>query len=191
MRLSSGCLRRVRFVSSLVLAAAVSAALFAQRKDSDGQPRNTIGDEVRHELVMLPFYTVFDNLNYAVKGDEVTLSGQVVNATVKESAAKAVEHIEGVTKVINDIQVLPVSPMDDELRRAEFRAIYGDPALQRYASGTLRAIHIIVNAGHVTLEGVVGNAGDKDIVTVRAKSVPNVFSVTNNLRVETSGRTEK
>ena len=143
-----------------------------------------LAQEVRHQLVLLPFYSVFDNLEYKINGSEVTLLGQVKRPTVKLDAENAVKAIEGVTKVMNNIEVLPVSPMDDQIRRAEFRAIYGEPALQRYAFGPVPPIHIIVKGGHVTLEGVVDSQGDKNLVSIRAKSVPGVFSVTNNLRVQ-------
>ena len=103
---------------------------------------------------------------------------------MKIDAENAVKGIEGITKVINNIEVLPVSPMDDQIRRAEFRAIYSEPALHRYAFGPVPPIHIIVKGGHVTLEGVVDNQGDKNLVFIRANGVPGVFSVTNNLRVE-------
>ena len=143
-----------------------------------------LAHEVRHQLVLLPFYSVFDNLEYKINGSEVTLLGQVTRPTVKLDAENAVKAIEGVTKVVNNIEVLPVSPMDDQIRRAEFRAIYGEPALQRYAFGPVPPIHIIVKGGHVTLEGVVDSQGDKNLVSIRANSVPGVFSVTNNLRVQ-------
>ena len=143
-----------------------------------------LAQEVRHQLVLLPFYSVFDNLEYKINGSEVILLGQVTRPTVKLDAENAVRAIEGVTKVINNIEVLPVSPMDDQIRRAEFRAIYREPALQRYNFGVVPPIHIIVKGGHVTLEGVVDNQGDKNLVSIRAKSVPGVFSVTNNLRVQ-------
>ena len=143
-----------------------------------------LAHEVRHQLVLLPFYSVFDNLEYKINGSEVTLLGQVTRPTVKLDAENAVKAIEGVTKVMNNIEVLPVSPMDDQIRRAEFRAIYSEPALQRYAFGPVPPIHIIVKGGHVTLEGVVDNQGDKNLVYIRANSVPGVFSVTNNLRAQ-------
>ena len=144
--------------------------------------------EVRHELVMLPYLSVFDNLEYKVDGTKVTLMGQVVRPALKEDAGRVVKSIEGVTEVDNQIQVLPPSPMDDGIRHAEFRAIYGFPALSRYAEGAIPQIHIIVNNGHVTLEGIVDNQGDKDIAGLRANTVPNVFSVTNNLQVAGPGK---
>lgn len=186
-----GSYRRRRIVVALTLAGAFSAAAFAQSKPERGS-QDAVKREVRHELVMLPFYGVFDNLGYSVNGSEITLTGEVVNPAVKDGAEKAVKGVEGVTKVTNNIQVLPPSPMDDAIRAAEFRAIYGDAALQRYAAGTLLPMHIIVNGGRVTLEGMVSSQSDKDIVSVRAKGVPGVFSVTNNLGVDSSGsRSEK
>jgi hyperosmotically inducible protein len=133
---------------------------------------------------MLPWYSVFDNLEYKVDGSEVTLLGQVVNPTLKFDAENAVKHIEGVTRVVNDIEILPPSPMDYRIRRAEYRAIFGEPALERYAMGAVPPIHIVVKGGHVTLEGVVATQFDKDLANMRANEVPGIFSVTNNLRVE-------
>jgi hyperosmotically inducible protein len=140
--------------------------------------------EVRHQLLEVPWYSVFDNLAFQVNGSEVTLLGQVTIPTVKIDAENAVKRIEGVTKVSNKIEVLPLSPMDDAIRRAEYRAIYGDPVLQRYAMGAVPAIHIIVNGGHVQLIGWVGTQMDKDVAGLRANGVPNVFSVENDLQVE-------
>ena len=140
--------------------------------------------EIRHELVMLPYYGVFDNLAYKVDGYTVTLLGQVSRPSLKDDAERAVKSIEGVERVNNQIQVLPTSPNDDRLRLAAYRTIYGHPALNRYAMQAVPPIHIIVNNGHVTLEGVVANEGDKNIANIQANSVPGVFSVTNNLRVE-------
>jgi hyperosmotically inducible protein len=144
--------------------------------------------EVRHELVMLPWLSVFDNLQYKVDGTKVTLLGQVVQPTLKEDAGRVVKNIEGVTEVDNQVQVLPASPMDDGIRHQEFRAIYSFPALSRYSWGAIPQIHIIVNNGHVTLEGIVDNQGDKDMAGLRANTVPNVFSVTNNLQVAGPGK---
>jgi hyperosmotically inducible protein len=142
-----------------------------------------ITKEVRHELVMLPYYSVFDNLAYKVDDHTVTLLGQVTRPSVKNDAENVVKKIEGVEKVVNNIEVLPASPMDDQIRRAEFRAIYGDPTLSKYAWGAVPPIHIIVNSGRVSLAGVVDNESDKNVAGIRAKEVPGVFSVQNNLRV--------
>jgi len=142
-----------------------------------------IQKEVRHELVMLPFLGVFDNLAYKVDGYNVTLVGQVTRPTLKSDAENVVKKIEGVERVDNQIEVLPTSPMDDGLRRRLYRAIYGYPALQRYDMPVIKPIRIIVKNGNVTLEGVVDSEGDKNIANIRARSVPGTFSVTNNLVV--------
>jgi hyperosmotically inducible protein len=141
--------------------------------------------EVRHQLLTLPYYGVFDDLAFQIDGATVTLLGATPQPVLKSDAVNAVKHVEGVERVIDKIELLPVSPMDDRIRIAEFRAIYGDSALStRYAYRSVPPIHIIVKNGHVTLEGVVANQMDKDIVNVRANSVSGVFSVTNNLQVE-------
>jgi hyperosmotically inducible protein len=140
--------------------------------------------EVRHELVMLPYYGVFDNLAYKVDGANVTLMGQVTRPTLKSDAENVVKKIEGVEHVKNEIEVLPVSPNDDRTRRAVYRAIYSDPTMDRYSIQAVPPIHIIVKNGNVNLEGVVATEADKNIAGIRANGVSGVFSVTNNLRVE-------
>ena len=141
--------------------------------------------EVRHELVMLPFYGVFDNLAYKVDPDgTVTLLGQVARPSLKSDAENAVKHIEGVEKVVNNIEELPTSINDDRIRRATYRAIYGNSNLSLYQVRAVPPIHIIVKNGHITLEGAVARQMDKQIAGVQANSVPGAFSVTNNLRVD-------
>jgi hyperosmotically inducible protein len=142
-----------------------------------------IAKEVRHELLMLPWFGVFDNIAFQVNGGTVTLLGEVTRPTLKSDAQNVVKHIEGVDQVVNKIEVLPASPMDDQSRLALYRAIYGFPNLEKYALGVQKPIRIIVNNGHVTLEGVVDNESDKNVAGVRANSVPGIFSVTNNLQV--------
>jgi len=166
----------------VVILAAVSLPCLAQREVSS-KAEERIQKEVRHELVMLPYLTVFDNLAYKVDGYNVTLMGQVTNPTVKSDAEASVKKIEGVEKVDNQIEVLPVSPMDDQLRRRLYRAIYQYAPLQRYALPVIEPIRIVVKGGHVTLEGVVDNQSDKNLVGIRANGVSGVFSVTNNLTV--------
>jgi len=129
---------------------------------------------------------VFDNLEYKVEGAKVTLIGQVIRPVIKSDAESAVKSIEGVKEVVNQIEVLPPSPMDDRLRRQEYRSIYSFGPLQRYSMGVNPGIHIIVKGGQVTLEGVVDSQPDKDAANIRAREVAGVFSVTNNLRVEKS-----
>jgi hyperosmotically inducible protein len=139
--------------------------------------------EVRHQILMLPYYSEFDVIGFKVQGYTVTLYGKVVRPSLKDDAANSIKKIEGVEHVNNQIEVLPPSPMDDRLRARLFRAIYGYPSLQRYGVGSNRPIHIIVDRGHVTLEGVVDNQADKNVAGIRANSVAGIFSVKNNLAV--------
>jgi hyperosmotically inducible protein len=147
------------------------------------QNRGSIEDRVRHELAMLPYYNVFDNLSFRVDDGTVTLFGEVTQPVLKDDASRAVKHIEGVRNVSNEIEVLPLSSFDNQIRWSTYRAIYRYPALQRYSMGVVPSIHIIVKNGRVTLEGVVATEQDKQIAYLRANGVPNVFSVDNNLRV--------
>ena len=142
--------------------------------------------EVYHELVMLPELSIFDNLQYKVDGNKVTLTGQVVNAVLKDSAEKVVKKIEGVESVNNQIEVLPPSSNDDRIRRQVARAIFNDERLFHYSMGSVPPIHIIVKNGHVTLEGAVNSQTDKDQAGIRANGVPGVFSVENHLQVQKS-----
>lgn len=170
----------------LLIVAALSLALspFTFGQPQPGNPAQArIQKEVRHEILMLPYFGVFDNIEFQVNGSTVTLLGQVVRPTLKSDAGNAVKHIEGVEHVDNKIEVLPPSPMDDRLRLALFRSIYGYPSLQKYDLGVQKPIRIIVKSGHVTLEGVVDSESDKNLAGLRANTVPGIFSVTNNLRV--------
>jgi hyperosmotically inducible protein len=160
------------------LAVAAPAWLWAQ------PAQDALANKVRHELVSLPYYSVFDDLSYRVDGSTVTLFGEVTWPVIKSDAESAVKHIEGVTRVIDNIEVLPLSPMDDQIRRATYRAIFGDPGLQRYSMGAIPSIHIIVKNGHVTLTGYVSTQMDKQLANTRANGVPNVFSVTNDLKID-------
>jgi hyperosmotically inducible periplasmic protein len=141
--------------------------------------------EVRHQLVMLPYYGVFDDLGFTVNGGTVTLMGEVTRPTLKSDAENVLKHVEGVSNVVNNIEVLPLSPNDDQIRRATYRAIYGDPSLStRYGFQAVPSIHIIVKNGAIRLEGAVANEGDKNLAGLRANSVPGAFSVQNDLQVE-------
>src|ERR1700694_4346864 len=147
-----------------------------KKQRSQEKTHEMLVKEVRHQLVMLPWYSVFDNLAYKVDGDKVTLFGQVTRPTLKSDAEAAVKSIEGVGKVVNNIEVLPPSPMDDQIRRAVYRAIFGDPALSRYAESAVPSIHIIVKNGNVTLVGVVDSEADKNLANLRGGGVLNFFS---------------
>jgi len=182
--LKRGALAVAAFLIVVPLQAQKSKDKVNPAANSGARAQDRVTREVRHELVMLPYYGVFDNLTYRVDGGTVTLMGQVTRPTLKNDAGNVVKGIEGVERVDNKIQVLPLSSMDDGLRIAEYRAIYGHTGLDRYALQSVPPIHIIVDNGKVTLEGVVANQGDKDMAGVRANGVSGVFSVTNNLRVE-------
>ncbi len=172
---------------TLTLAAAVVLAPFAQGAVSTAQPKPQLSGlekEVRHELVMLPYFGVFDNLEFQVNGNEVVLMGQVTRPTLKSSAENVVKRIEGVERVVNNIEVLPLSPMDDQIRLATYRTVFGFGPLSRYSWGPIPPIHIIVKNGNVTLEGFVANEADRNMANIRANQVPGVFSVTNELKVD-------
>jgi len=158
-----------------------------QRSQPSPKSQDRIVREVRHELLMLPYFGVFDNIAYKVDGDNVTLVGQVTRPSLKSDAGNAVKRIEGVEKVDNQIEVLPPSTMDDQLRVRLFRAIYQFPPLQKYELGVQKPIRIIVKSGRVTLEGVVDNDTDKNTAGIRANTVSGTFGVTNNLQVVPSG----
>ena len=147
------------------------------------EARDQLIKEVRHKLVMLPYYSVFDNLTYRIDGRTVTLEGQVANPVVKPDAENAVKRIEGVDKVVNNIEVLPPSPMDDRIRRQVYHAIYSYGPLFKYGHMAVPPIHIIVKNARITLDGVVDNETDKNLAGMRANQVPGTFQVTNNLRV--------
>jgi len=174
---------RTHMRTLLPVALGVAAVALAQRPPAERE-RTRLEREVRHELVMLPNYSVFDNLAYKVDGGDVTLLGQVVRPDLKADAERAVKGIEGVEKVDNQIEMLPVSPNDDGIRRAVYRAIFGSVGLDRYVLAAVPPIHIVVKNGNVTLEGVVASEGDKNLAGIKANGVPGVFSATNNLRVE-------
>jgi hyperosmotically inducible protein len=173
----------------LLIVMAMCASIMGQ--SAPPQQANGVSDkavqrivkEVRHELLMLPYLDVFDYLAYKVDGYDVTLLGQVTRPTLKSDAERAVKSIEGVEKVDNQIEVLPPSPMDDQLRIRLYRAIYGYAPLQKYALGVQKPIRIIVKSGRVTLEGVVDNQADKNIAGIRANGVSGTFAVVNNLQV--------
>lgn len=172
-------------ITILVLALSMLATIAQAQTE---KVKNNLIREVRHELVMLPYYGVFDDLNYRVDGYTVTLTGYVTRPTLKSDAENAVKEIEGVEKVVNQIVVLPSSPMDDRIRRATYRAIYGAPPLDRYGLQAVPSIHIIVQNGKVILVGVVDNETDKNVAGIKANGVAGVFSVDNQLLVTVRGK---
>ena len=174
---NSGCRR-------LLLAAACALAWpGAQTKAAEDRSQSAIAREVRHELLTLPFYGVFDNLTFRVDGSAVTLLGQVTRPTLKIDAVKAVKQIEGVRRVDDQTEVLPLSTSDGRLRLEVYAATYGQPVLSQYALQAVAPVHIIVKNGNVTLEGVVGSAMDKTMFFTSASGVAGVISVTDHLRI--------
>lgn len=170
-------------MKKLALAALLGLSAFGA--DLSDRSLTRLSREVRHELVTLPYYGVFDNLNFQVgKDGTVTLMGQVTRPTLKSDAEKVVKDIEGVGKVVNQLEVLPLSTNDDQLRLAVYRAIYSSTGLNRYALSAVPSIHIIVSNGNLALEGVAANEADKNMAGIQANSVPGIFSVKNNLRLE-------
>jgi hyperosmotically inducible protein len=169
---------------ALVAALAISASVVVAAPASSPQDDARTANKVRKELVTLPYYGVFDNLAYKIEGGTVTLYGQVVDAATRKDAERRVQKIEGVDRVVNNIQVLPLSGMDNSIRVRTYRTIARTGSLYRYFMGTNPSIHIIVSRGRVALEGVVANRMDSQLAYMAARQVPGVFEVTNNLRVE-------
>src|ERR1051325_1411550 len=155
-----------------VAASTAMAASDAGRDDVNYQTAN----QIRKSILKLPYYGVFDNIAFSVNGDTVTLYGQVVRPSTKSDAAKRVAKIEGVDRVVNKIEVLPLSNFDDAIRVRTYRAVFSKGSLYRYAAGTNPSVHIIVKNGRVTLEGVVANQADKNLANIAANSVPGVFA---------------
>ena len=178
-------MKRLALLSLFSLVSFIPAVVAANASAVVGDAASSrIEREVRHELLMLPYYTVFDNLAFRVDGGAVTLLGSVTRPALKDDAERVVKKIEGVENVKNEIHVLPLSPIDDRIRLAAFRAIYGTPALNRYAHQAMPPIHIIVEDGNITLEGVVANEMDLNLAYMKARAVHGAFSVTNNLKTE-------
>ncbi len=173
-------------LSVLAVSNSWSSATSAQSQEAMRRLQERISREVYHELVMLPELSIFDHLAFKVDGGNVTLLGEVRNAFLKDSAEKAVRHIEGVEQIKNEIEVLPASINDDRIRQRVARAIFRDDRLFHYSLGSVPPIHIIVKGGHVTLKGAVNNKVDKDAAGIRANGVSGVFSVTNELEVTRS-----
>ena len=170
--------------TGLAIAASTDEGSPQSAPSANARLERRLSNEVRHELNMIPQFTVFDNLAYRVDGGTVTLFGQVRDAIVKDSAEARVKHLEGVERVDNQIEILPASFNDDRIRGRVARAVFNDPRLFNYGIQTVPPIHIIVKNGHVNLEGVVRTQAEKDDAFIRANGVSGVFSVENNLQVE-------
>lgn len=174
-------------IFALAAAVAIAASAAVARPNAlkeNNQSYEQISKKVRHELVRLPYSGVFDNLAYQVEGSTVTLYGQVVRPSTRKDAERRVARIKGVERVVNRIEVLPLSSFDDSVRINTYRALYRTGGLYRYLLGANPSLRIIVNRGHVTLEGMVANEGDRNLANIVARGVPGAFSVTNNLRTD-------
>jgi hyperosmotically inducible periplasmic protein len=171
---------------SVLLVAILLPQLLVSAFGAGPQVNARLVRQVRHELATLPYYGVFDWLVFEAQPDgTVVLRGQVVRPTTKSDAEARVKEIDGVKGVVNEIQVLPLSPNDDRLRVALYRAIYGwNSPLFRYATQAIPSIHIIVDRGRATLKGVVASKGDAQLAYMRARGVPGLFDVKNELIVE-------
>lgn len=179
-------LRRIKVITTAALALLTLAPNAFPQAGTSRMER-----AIRHELIMLPYYGVFDDLAFRVDGSRVTLMGKVVRPTLKSDAESVVKRVEGVESVNNQIEVLPLSPNDDQIRAMEYRAIYYHPALDRYAMRAVPPIHILVKNGNVTLVGFVASEADKNLAGLYANGVPGVFSVRNDLQVDQSTASER
>jgi len=163
---------------------AAGLALSSALASAAPQSITPLENKVRHELVMLPYLNIFDDISFRVDGNTVTLFGEVTRPVLKSDAENVVKRVEGVTRVENQIEVLPLSSFDDGIRLRTARAIFGYPALQRYGMGARPSIHIIVKNGNVTLMGFVSSDMDKQLAFMRANAVPGVFAVHNQLQLD-------
>jgi osmotically-inducible protein OsmY len=145
---------------------------------------SAIGKQVEKKILRLPYYEVYDYIGYTVDGGTVTLTGKVKNGINKNSAKSAVERIPGITNVINHIEILPPSRFDDDIRRGLYARLSNTGGLSGYLWPTNPDVRLIVENGHITLEGMVRNRGDYDAMNIIARGVPGSFSVTNNLEIE-------
>jgi hyperosmotically inducible periplasmic protein len=186
-------MRRFAVFSSLfaLLSCPATVALCAQGTPAERAKNEDasllLAREVRHQIQVLPFYSVFDYITYTLQGTKVTLTGQVLRPTLRQQAEAAMKDIEGVTAVIDQIEVLPASPSDDALRHRVYQAIYEHPILKRYAVHEVPPIHIIIKNAKVALEGSADSLSDKSLAAALARSVPDVVSVTNDLAVHQPG----
>jgi hyperosmotically inducible periplasmic protein len=172
----------------------VATSLHAQHSPSaklaNGEPKteeSQLSSEIRHQLRVLPFYSVFDYITFTLDGGKVTLTGFVLRPTLKANAEAAVRSLEGVSSVKNLVEVLPKSPTDDDSRRAVYRAIFEDSTLQRYAVSEVPVIHIVLRNGEVILEGAIASDAEKNLATARASSVSGISGVKNDLVIHAKG----
>lgn len=174
----------MRYIRNLFILMIAILGLSQVNVNAQGFSQRTLEQKVFKEIIRLPYYGVFDNIAFQVKGDTVYLTGKVVQPTTRKSAERVVDRIAGVSNVVNNIEVLPLSGFDDSIRLRTLRTLQNGGSLYRYFLGANPSVKIIVDNGNVTLEGFVANRGDKNLANILANGVPGVFSVTNNLVVE-------
>jgi hyperosmotically inducible protein len=171
-----------KLLAGLVLTIGIAAAKPVVPLTDEG-----IVQKTGHEIRMYSRYTIWDNITYRVQNGNVELDGQVSQPFKKDDLGRIGQRIPGVVSVTNNLKVLPLSPNDDRLRQQVARAIFRDPVLSRYSMGVVPSIHIIVDNGRVTLEGVVSSVSEKNIAGIRAGGAGLSFgAITNNLVVENS-----
>ncbi len=176
---------RHTILNKLMIAVALAGVGIAGATSNTGYSDAEIAKRLTHEIRMYPWYTIFDNISFRVNEGAVELAGQVNEPYKKADLGRIAQRVPGVASVSNDLEVLPLSPMDNQLRWQVARAIYRDPVLSQYALQPVPPIHIIVDNGHVTLEGVVSTEMEKNVAGLRANGAGLSFGqVTNNLRVE-------
>lgn len=180
--------QRIALAAGVVASLTAASAAYAYDNHTPASKEARMVRQIRHELVMQPFYGVFDDLSFRIDGGTVTLFGSVVRPTMKTSSENVVKDVEGVERVVNEIEVLPTSPQDDRIRMAVFRAIYGHSQMTRYAIQAIPPVHIIVKNGNIKLVGVVANESDRTIANMQARQVPGTFNVDNQIRVEGSSK---
>jgi hyperosmotically inducible protein len=169
----------MRSVRSLFLISVAAVGLFAATTFAQS---GSIDNQVYHRIRGLTYYNTFDYISWQVNGSTVTLNGKVLSLGTKSEAAHAVKDIPGVTQVINNIQDLPPSSFDDQIRRAAMREFENRGPAQ-YFGWPNPDVHIIVENGRLTLEGYVARKTDSDTLNILANGLPGVFQVTNNLKV--------
>ena len=179
-----------RLLINLILAAALSVGLAAAASPvPSSNPDSDVASKITHEIRMYSHYSIWDNVSFRVVNGNVDLLGQVSQPYKKSDLQRIIASVPGVTAVSNDLEVLPLSPMDDRLRVQVARAIFRDPVLSGYSMQPVPPIHIIVDNGHVTLEGVVRTEMEKNVAGIRANGAGLSFGpVVNNLRVETPSK---
>ncbi len=175
-----------RWTKSILMSVAMALAVSPMLLSGATSDRSQAAEQVRKRIVKTPFYSIFDNVEFTLTDGELVLMGEVSRPSVKRTIEKSAARVEGVNTVVSNIEVLPPSFYDDRIRHLLARQLYGSQMLSALANQAIPSIHVIVKNGHVTLEGVVLNKGQKNFAGITAHTINGVFSVTNNLRTDRS-----